>query len=1639
MPQRVFLLQAFEAGKDNLPDWLLFDDTLATFSGVPMENDAGNIFIEVNALDNDQLILDEIFAIEVRPAGAVLFKRKLSKSFLQKLNQSGLSDGSLQQSSDHVSEQRGFGQPLHFLPSFCPSASIELIGNLLLKPTTQLSPTHWVKLFELLANSLGIQVNKLYTRNMMYESFSKKTLLWGHYVGSDSLTDAPGNKTFTLMSFLIGCSKDSAYSDVYRVIIRRINTLLESIIIGENSLLNVLERWFITLEGDDSTEAQKLHQRQKRQNAAELPDVQQQDFYVVHTTGVTDMITTTTVIIPTTVIHSVTTTLAITFSSELILTATTIPVVTILPSPMTSILLSADQTTLGVISSFVTVDSSLPSFITSPSLTDLFSTSLLVATSIPELSSTSFGVDITTMPASVPSSSLSFFMSDVSDSTIIPSATFTSFDSFSFSSTTEVSLIVTTMPDESTSVVLTLPLTSSLPALSSTSIPDLTSSVPFETSSLLFTDIDTSMPGPLTVSPTLISSFIAIPSSSEFSLFTQSDLIMTSPSSVFTDIITIPTITAVSSDEPTVISFSSFALTSMLPTIPSVMATPMLSTPLLNTTLVETPTSFTVVATLTSLVSTTVETTAVFTDLPSFSFVDTLTPIIITPSIISDDVSLFTMPSVISTSSLFMVTTPVPTSTLTSPTFNITSTMILVPSSEVVDMFTTEVPDITLSISETVVFSATETVTPSATIVDMTDVFTSFILPPTSQVPASTSLIDSFTSILPPTSQLPTSMSLIDDFTSVFVTIGTPSVVVDTSVSTTEIIPITTIPSFVISSIITSSIPSVIFTSVDDTTGIIVSLPVTPTVATAITSVVSSEIIFPITTSPFVDDTFSFTAPPVTSVIMNITVVSSVVTTTTAVMSSFSPSPEFTTTLPPSVPVTMISDVISTSEFATVAPSFTMLPSAIPTPSMISPSDLSMVTASASEQPDITTTIVLPLPSDFISTSEVVTMAPPSTMLPSIIPTASPTDVSVFTASEVTTQPDVSTTIVLPVTISDVISTSEVVTVTPSFTMPTSVILSPSVISPSDLSVVTDSEVFITMLPDVTTTRFISPSLISDVMDSSADLVPTLMTTVVIITPTPTNVSSISTMFPSVITATTSELVSPSPSFSDISFITPSVSSMIITPTTLTVVDTTDVIFSSQVLSPNVTSVIDLPSITITTDVIFSSQVLSPNVTSIIDVPSTTITTDVISTVINITSTTTQIDISRSISVLETSAFVPTTTLVAPTIVTPSTTILSFTSTVVTTPTPTETNQPPQLVNPILPLTWQEGQLTTYEIPDDTFYDNENGPTSNLSLTLQTLPGQLVSNTSWVQLINGVLYGLPLNKQIQNSSVTEYVFILTAQDSQGIGAHDFVVIIVEPQDPLVANFITFFVEGDFDLFNQQIIEKTRLINRLVSFGPANATDDVYIRDLFNGSIGIQYGNRTIENSDCTGFFSLLDSIFNNVTVMYSNSFATALLPFNVIKMAQVEGPCYNANITPAVIPPDLGASDTEGPSSTKFLATVIPGIVVTLILLLVALFACILYRRTHPGHKQTTFVRRNPIVLEVERQNRPHRAHRPVVMPEEGEAKYMQPEKMTIPPKDKKQLPPYRLPLVYENYIATNRLSESRLSLNPSYQPAQHY
>jgi len=70
-----------------------------------------------------------------------------------------------------------------------------------------------------------------------------------------------------------------------------------------------------------------------------------------------------------------------------------------------------------------------------------------------------------------------------------------------------------------------------------------------------------------------------------------------------------------------------------------------------------------------------------------------------------------------------------------------------------------------------------------------------------------------------------------------------------------------------------------------------------------------------------------------------------------------------------------------------------------------------------------------------------------------------------------------------------------------------------------------------------------------------------------------------------------------------------------------------------------------------------------------------------------------------------------------------------------------------------------------YVIPDNTFYDPEDGDTNNLHLLFQTFEDELsVAPNSWIQLnqTSRTLYGLPLH-----DDVGRHLYKLVAADSNG--------------------------------------------------------------------------------------------------------------------------------------------------------------------------------------------------------------------------------------------------------------------------------
>ncbi|KAL9973251.1 hypothetical protein ACROYT_G019679 [Oculina patagonica] len=136
-------------------------------------------------------------------------------------------------------------------------------------------------------------------------------------------------------------------------------------------------------------------------------------------------------------------------------------------------------------------------------------------------------------------------------------------------------------------------------------------------------------------------------------------------------------------------------------------------------------------------------------------------------------------------------------------------------------------------------------------------------------------------------------------------------------------------------------------------------------------------------------------------------------------------------------------------------------------------------------------------------------------------------------------------------------------------------------------------------------------------------------------------------------------------------------------------------------------------------------------------------------------------------------------------------------------------NTPPRLINPIKRQTVFEGQAMKYAIPPETFYDKEDGYTTNLRLVMTTAKGENLLPTSWILLFDSPkqeIKSLP----IDSNKIGVHKFYLTAMDKKGfmdsdeievevledtnIYNHRFTIVIGDSTVPDNANSRVTFVE-----------------------------------------------------------------------------------------------------------------------------------------------------------------------------------------------------------------------------------------------------
>ncbi|EEC19072.1 dystroglycan, putative, partial [Ixodes scapularis] len=328
-------------------------------------------------------------------------------------------------------------------------------------------------------------------------------------------------------------------------------------------------------------------------------------------------------------------------------------------------------------------------------------------------------------------------------------------------------------------------------------------------------------------------------------------------------------------------------------------------------------------------------------------------------------------------------------------------------------------------------------------------------------------------------------------------------------------------------------------------------------------------------------------------------------------------------------------------------------------------------------------------------------------------------------------------------------------------------------------------------------------------------------------------------------------------------------------------------------------------------------------------------------------------------------------------------------------------NKAPTKRNSIGQINATVGEILRYIIPDDTFYDFEDGTTRYLTLSFLSMDGLRLPESSWVQFNPRTqeLYGLPFD-----GDVRRHEFQLVAQDSFGMSVEDVFVVLVQPraQKKWAVEF-SLHLDEDFEAFSRNISRKVLVAWKLARLYGDPDPRYVTVNTISAGSVVYAWTNNTLPYEPCPTetIRQLMSRLVHDNRTLTQRLVDEMKPEFRILKADTMPlGLCMDKGLPstsvlhtvappPAAAPPEVGdASDVPPADDDIYITTIIPAVVIAVMLLLAALVACMLYRKKRKGklsmQDSSTFINKGiPIIFADELEDKPDPAKPPVIMKEE--------------------------------------------------------
>lgn len=390
-----------------------------------------------------------------------------------------------------------------------------------------------------------------------------------------------------------------------------------------------------------------------------------------------------------------------------------------------------------------------------------------------------------------------------------------------------------------------------------------------------------------------------------------------------------------------------------------------------------------------------------------------------------------------------------------------------------------------------------------------------------------------------------------------------------------------------------------------------------------------------------------------------------------------------------------------------------------------------------------------------------------------------------------------------------------------------------------------------------------------------------------------------------------------------------------------------------------------------------------------------------------------------------------------------------------------KSNFPPVPRNQIDRLNATVGQLFVFKVPEDTFFDNEDGSSRNLKMSLLTNDRQPILPHEWLQFDskNQEFYGVPMNTDIGRKE-----YQLVATDREGASTTDSLVVVVHSAPPM-AHTVEFSMTLDiaYNNFAHSALQKRNFIEKLRDLYGDRDTSAISLHNISNGSTVITWHNRTLPTSTCAHdevnrLRSVLvksDNDRRSVTdeVLDVMGMKFPVKQITVIPMGICLGELTGVHSPDSHVPP-VDDSTSIGAFHDDYLLTfVLPAIIIAAMLILAGIIACVLHKRRRSGkmsvseqdeERQSFRSKGIPVIFQDELDEKPDPGNKsPVILKEEKPPlpppEYQKAEDgadMPMLPKENSE-EPYQPPPPFATNRDTNR--QNRPKPTPTYRKPPPY